>query len=70
MGWWPVKLCVLLNLVTLLGYAMIDAVVAGQILSAVSPNGSLTVEVGIVITAIITWIITTFGIKFFHHYER
>ena len=70
MGWWPVKLCVLLNLVILLGYAMIDAVVAGQMLSAVSPNGSLTVEVGIVITAIITWIVTTFGIKFFHHYER
>jgi purine-cytosine permease-like protein len=49
---------------------MIDAVVAGQILSAVSPNGSLTVEVGIVITAVVTWLVTTFGIKIFHHYER
>ena len=70
MGWWPVKLCILLNLVVMLGYAMIDAVVAGQILSAVSPNGSLTVEVGIIITAILTWLVTTFGIKIFHHYER
>ncbi len=70
MGWWPVKLCVLLNLVILIGYAMIDAVVAGQMLSAVSPNGSLTVQVGIVITAIITWVVTTFGIKLFHHFER
>ncbi len=70
MGWWPVKLCVLLNLVVLIGYSMIDAVVAGQILSAVSPNGSLTVEVGIIVTAIITWLVTTFGIKIFHHYER
>ena len=70
MGWWPVKLAVLLNLVILIGYSMIDCVIAGQILSAVSPNGSLTVEVGIVITAVITWLITTFGIKFFHHYER
>lgn len=70
MGWWPVKICVLLNLVVLIGYSMIDAVVAGQILSAVSPNGSLTVEVGIVITAIVTWLVTTFGIKIFHHYER
>jgi purine-cytosine permease-like protein len=70
MGWWPVKICVLLNLVVLIGYSMIDAVVAGQILSAVSPNGSLTVEVGIAITAIVTWLVTTFGIKLFHHYER
>lgn len=70
MGWWPVKICVLLNLVILIGYSMIDAVVAGQMLSAVSSNGSLSVEVGIVITAILTWIVTTFGIKIFHHYER
>ncbi|KAH6669548.1 permease for cytosine/purines, uracil, thiamine, allantoin-domain-containing protein [Halenospora varia] len=70
MGWWPVKLCVILNLVILIGYSMIDAVVAGQILSAVSNNGSLTVQVGIVITAVLTFIVTTFGIKIFHHYER
>ena len=44
--------------------------VAGQILSAVSANGSLTVAVGIVITAVITAVVTTFGIKFFHYYER
>ena len=64
------KLCVLLNLVVMLGYAMIDAVVAGQMLSAVSSDGKLTVEVGIVISAILTWLVTTFGIKIFHHYER
>jgi purine-cytosine permease-like protein len=70
MGWWPTKLCVLLNLVILLGYSMIDAVVAGQMLSAVSPDGSLTVVVGIIIVAIITWVVTTFGIRVFHYYER
>ena len=46
MGWWPGKLVVLLNLIVLLGYALIDCVVAGQILSAVSPNGSMSVIVG------------------------
>lgn len=70
MGWWPVKLCVLLNLILLIGYSMIDAVVAGQILSAVSPNASLSIEVGIIIAAVLTFLITTFGIKIFHHYER
>jgi purine-cytosine permease-like protein len=70
MGWWPTKLCVLLNLVILLGYAMIDAVVAGQMLSAVSPDGSLTVVVGIIIVSIIALVVTTFGIRVFHYYER
>ena len=65
MGWWPVKLCILLNLVVMLGYAMIDAVVAGQILSAVSLNGELTVVVGIIITAVMTWLVSTFGIEIF-----
>ena len=46
MGWWPGKLVVLLNLIVLLGYALIDCVVAGQILSAVSPDGSMSVIVG------------------------
>ncbi|MCJ1398628.1 hypothetical protein MMC11_001828 [Xylographa trunciseda] len=70
MGWWPGKLVVLLNLVVLLGYALIDCVVAGQILSAVSPGGSMSVIVGIVIVAVITWMVTTFGIRVFHYYER
>ncbi|GAM83504.1 hypothetical protein ANO11243_014920 [Dothideomycetidae sp. 11243] len=70
MGWYPAKLVVILNLIVLLGYAMIDAVVAGQILSAVSPGGSMSTIVGIVITAIITWIVTTFGYSIFHYYER
>lgn len=46
MGWWPSKLVVLLNIILLLGYALIDCVVAGQILSAVSPDGSMSVVVG------------------------
>ncbi|KAI9710892.1 MAG: hypothetical protein M1828_002003 [Chrysothrix sp. TS-e1954] len=70
MGWWPAKLVVILNIIVFLGYALIDAVVAGQILSAVSPNGSLSVEVGIVIVAVITWVMTTFGYDFVHRYER
>ena len=46
MGWWPSKLLVLLNLVVLLGYSMIPCVITGQILSAVSSNGSMSVAVG------------------------
>ena len=86
MGWWPTKLLVVLNLIVLLGYSLIDCVVVGQILSAVSPNGSLSVVVGecmhrgaytfltfylgIIVAAVITWAVTTLGISVFHFYER
>jgi len=70
MGWLPVKLCVLLNLVQLCGYSMIGSVISGQILSAVAPKGTLSVEVGIVIAAVMTFMISTLGIKTFHHYEK
>ena len=69
-GWWPSKLIVILNLIVFLGYSMIDLVVAGQILSAVSAHYSLTVVVGIIIVAVISWLITTFGISLFHTYQR
>ncbi|KAL4741294.1 permease for cytosine/purines, uracil, thiamine, allantoin-domain-containing protein [Aspergillus similis] len=70
MGWWPSKLIVILNLIQMIGYCLINCVVCGQILSAVSPNGNLSVAVGIVIIAVISWIIATFGIRVFHYYER
>ncbi|KAJ5888220.1 Nucleoside transporter [Penicillium taxi] len=69
MGWWPSKIIVVLNLVQMIGYCMIDCVVGGQILSAVSPSG-MSVAVGIVIIAIIGWVVATFGIQVFHYYER
>lgn len=55
MGWWPSKLIVILNLIQMLGYGLIDCVVGGQILSAVSPHGNMTVAVGklVVLQAIV-----------------
>lgn len=46
MGWWPTKIVVLLNIIVMIGYSMIDCVVGGQILSAVSPGGNMSVAVG------------------------
>ncbi|EMC99554.1 hypothetical protein BAUCODRAFT_29916 [Baudoinia panamericana UAMH 10762] len=70
MGWWPAKLIVILTLINLLGYSLIDSVIAGQVLSAVSTNSDLSIVVGIVIVAIISWVVTTFGYSIFHYYER
>ncbi|KAK5800652.1 hypothetical protein VI817_002864 [Penicillium citrinum] len=69
MGWWPSKIIVLLNLIQMIGYCLIDCVVGGQILSAVSPGG-MSVAVGIVIIAIVSWVVATVGIQVFHYYER
>jgi len=70
MGWWGAKLVVVLNIIVALGYCLIDAVIAGQILSAVSTDDSMSVVVGIVIVSVITWAVTTFGYSIFHWYER
>ena len=70
MGWWGAKLVVVLNIIVALGYCVIDAVIAGQILSAVSMDNSMSVIVGIVIVSVVTWAITTFGYSIFHWYER
>ncbi|KAL6820089.1 permease for cytosine/purines, uracil, thiamine, allantoin domain-containing protein [Trichoderma sp. SZMC 28015] len=69
MGYWPSKICTILNIVIMLGYGMIDCLVGGQILSAVA-DGHLTVIVGIIIIAIISWIIVLFGMSIFQTYER
>ena len=69
MGYWPSKLVAVLNIILMIGYAIIVCIIGGQILSAVS-GGSMSIIVGIVITALITWLIATFGMTPFHIYER
>ncbi|KIW16585.1 hypothetical protein PV08_03773 [Exophiala spinifera] len=69
MGWWPSKICVLFNIVIMLGYGLIDVLLSGQILSAVNGHG-LTVIVGTIVSAIVTLFVVLFGIKLFHTYER
>lgn len=69
MGYWPSKLIAVLNIILMVGYAVICCIIGGQILSAVS-GGSTSVVVGIVIIALITWVIAVFGMTLFHAYER
>ena len=51
------------------GYGTLSTIIAGQILSAVS-GGTMTIVVGIVIVALIGWVVAVFGMKVFHTYER
>jgi purine-cytosine permease-like protein len=69
MGYYPSRICCLLNMVIMLGYGMIDCVIGGQVLSAVS-DGRMTVIVGIIVVAIVSWMVATFGMRVFQAYER
>ena len=64
-----VSIPVLLNLATLIGFCVIQAVIGGQCLSAVA-DGNLSVTVGIVITAVLTLGISFCGFTVLHTYER
>ncbi|KAF9885992.1 hypothetical protein FE257_012170 [Aspergillus nanangensis] len=69
MGWWPSKLCVVLNIVIALGYGVTNCLTAGLVLSAVNGHG-MGAWVGILVSALITWVIATFGYRWFFNYER
>jgi purine-cytosine permease-like protein len=69
MGYYPSKIVTLLNIILMEGYATIDCIIGGQVLSAVS-SGSMSIAVGIVIVALVEVILAAFGLKVFHIYER
>ena len=69
MGYWPAKLICILNMIIMVGYNSISCIIAGQILSAVS-GASMSIAVGIIITAIISWLVAVFGMAVFQTYER
>ena len=53
----------------MVGYGTIICIIGGQILSAVS-GGSMSIVVGIIIVALVSWIVAVFGLAVFHVYER
>ena len=69
MGYWPAKITCLLNIILMFGFATVACIISGQILSAVS-GGSMSIIVGIVIVALISWLVAVFGMALFHTYER
>ncbi|GKZ72428.1 hypothetical protein AnigIFM50267_008792 [Aspergillus niger] len=69
MGYYPSKVCCILNVLTNLGTGMMSATVGGQLLSKLS-GGVVSVIVGIVIVALVSWAMATFGMKIFQFYER
>ncbi|ANB11520.1 Tpn1p [Sugiyamaella lignohabitans] len=67
-GWWPAKFIALLNIVTLLGWSVVNCVFGGQILSAVS-NNAVPIEVGITIITVIAFSVAIVGIRYIQYAE-
>lgn len=63
------KLCGLLNIIVNIGFGVVNSIVSGQLLRAVSGD-TLPLEIGIVIIAVLGTVISVFGFRIIHTYER
>ncbi|KAL9107208.1 MAG: hypothetical protein Q9227_007832 [Pyrenula ochraceoflavens] len=68
-GFWGAKLASVLNVIVGGGFAVVNVVVTGQILSAVS-NYTMSITVGCVIVAVISYVVSVFGFKLIHSFEK
>ncbi|ATZ55357.1 hypothetical protein BCIN_11g06180 [Botrytis cinerea B05.10] len=68
-GFYGAKLCSVLNVIIGGGFAVVNIVVVGQILAAVS-DYSMTIVVGIIIIAVVSYIVSIFGFRIIHTWEK
>jgi purine-cytosine permease-like protein len=68
-GFYGAKLCSVLNVVIGGGFAVVNIVICGQMLSAVS-DYSMTISVGCVIVGVLSYLVSLFGFKVIHTYEK
>ncbi|OJJ49726.1 hypothetical protein ASPZODRAFT_128237 [Penicilliopsis zonata CBS 506.65] len=69
MGYYPNILCCALNVLTNIGYGMLNCTLGGQIVSKVS-GGSVSVLFGIIIVALVSLVMAICGMRIFQIYER
>lgn len=67
-GWWFAKIFALLNVLTLLGWSVVNCVFGGQILASLS-DSKVPLEVGIVIITVVSFCIAVFGIRYVQFFE-
>lgn len=69
-GYFGASIVALVNAMTGFGYTILNAILAGETLQAVSPHQSLSATVGIVIIVVIALCISFCGIRVIHWIER
>jgi purine-cytosine permease-like protein len=68
-GLYVVILPLLLNAATVTGFSLIAAIIGGQTIAAINP-GNVSVNVGIVITILISFAVSLLGFRSLHSWER
>ncbi|CAI4062600.1 hypothetical protein SUVZ_07G0710 [Saccharomyces uvarum] len=61
-GWWFVKFVALASIVGVMGWSVVNSVVGGEMLAAIS-NDKVPLWVGIVIVTVLSFLVAIFGIK-------
>lgn len=69
LGYYISKACCLLNILTMLGYGMVNCILGGQVIYTVS-GGRTAVPVGIIVVSTLTWFIAILGVHLFQFYTR
>lgn len=69
MGWYPNKVIALLNSIQNLGWSAVACITGGLALEAVS-NGHVSVEVGIVVIAVVSFVVSFVGLRAILVYEK
>lgn len=68
-GFWGAKLCAALGVMVAGGFGVVNIVITGQLLSAVS-DYTMTVSVGCMIVTIVSYLVCIFGFRWVHSFLR
>jgi NCS1 nucleoside transporter family len=68
-GWIGASLMAVFNVVTCIGWSVVNVIVGGQLVSALS-GGAVPSWLGIIVIAILTTIVSLYGYRYVHSYER
>lgn len=68
-GWYGVRLCTLITLITCIGWSAVNVIVSAQLLHIVN-NQALPEWAGVLIVTVLSLAITMFGFKILHLFEK
>ncbi|HEX4206852.1 MAG TPA: cytosine permease [Ktedonobacteraceae bacterium] len=68
-GWVGTMIMAVFNIAACLGWSTVNVIIGGQLISALT-NGSVPFWVGILIIAILTTLVSIYGYRYVHRYER
>ncbi len=68
-GWVGGIIMALFNVAACIGWSAVNVIIGGQLVSALT-NGAVPAWVGILVIAILTTIVSIYGYKYVHRYER